>query len=132
MSWSIWYQVSYMRRPMMPCSVMPLKITRAVPVELERGSVGSPSSGHADAQPQRGETVARIAAGWPDISSTPSRPRPRVSSFALDEVLLRRVDHGVGLHLPREVGDGTATSDANTRAPRRARRRQNQAVEGSP
>src|SRR5262249_33204909 len=84
---SIWYQVSYMRRPMMPWIVTPLKITSRFQ-SSSNGSLGRPSS---ESRPplRSASSPSRMACGLPDISSTPSTPRPCVSAMTRSGTLSR-------------------------------------------
>src|SRR5258708_15091818 len=77
----IWYQVWYMRRPLMPCTVMPLKI-----MSSEKFSeMGFDVSPRREILPPR-RTISkavRIESGCPAISSTTSTPSPPVFSITI-------------------------------------------------
>src|SRR5207302_8343080 len=75
----IWYQVWYMRRPLMPCTVMPLKIMSSEKFS-ETGFEVRPS--REILPPRRTISKAvRIESGCPAISSTTSTPKPPVFSI---------------------------------------------------
>src|SRR5260370_18474638 len=75
----IWYQVWYMRRPLMPCTVMPLKIMSSEKFS-ETGFEVRPSREILPPRLTMSKAV-RIESGWPAISSTTATPRPPVCSI---------------------------------------------------
>src|SRR5271157_989701 len=77
----IWYQVWYMRRPLMPCTVAPLKITSSARLS-SMGREGIPSR---DMRPPRRRILnpVRMASVRPAISRTTSTPVPPVLSITV-------------------------------------------------
>src|SRR5690606_26661834 len=79
---AVWYHVSNSRRPLTPMRVASLKMTFSVKSSVT-GFGGSPRS--TMRPPLRSmSSPLSMPAGWPDISSTTSAPRPCVSSRTRD------------------------------------------------
>ena len=76
---SIWNQVSYILRPLIPWTVAPLKMT-ALARSSSTGREGMPSS---EARPplRRMRKPCAMAEGWPDISRSTSTPLPSVRAW---------------------------------------------------
>src|ERR1700747_86823 len=91
-----------MRRPLMPCTVMPLKIMSSEKF-TEMGFEVSPR--REILPPRRTMSKAvRIESGWPAISRTTSTPTPPVFSNTMaGGVSFRGIEHIVGFHLARDL-----------------------------